>query len=329
MKSALLTLPLVAFLAATADTPTFVPKNRAVVKRTLSMKGTRDLKAESMDVAGEHQDNPEPFRKIDMGWKHVVTDTYDKCAGDRVERLKRSYESLAKNRSDKGKDPKGNEATRDIVETCDLEGKTVTFAWDAAKETYAASFEDDSDKELLKDLDLDMDYRAFLPEGEVKPGDKWVKDFADVKSYLLRPGGDLPFHTDTPARPMDLRMRAAVWDATKGKIDFELKPATGEGDERVAHIRFTGTIAVEAATEPEGDEKGPQRLEVKDDQTFEGELVWDMHANRARSLEWSSKGTLLFKVSDAVKSPTGEEATLVHSFTYDCAYDYTGSFEEQ
>jgi hypothetical protein len=329
MKHAILPLTLVAFLAATADAPTFVPKNRTVVKRTLEMKGTRDLSSEAIEVAGEHQTNPNPFRKVELSWKYAVTDNYDRCVNDKIERLKRTYDSLAKSRTEKAKDQKGAEVSKEVRETCDLEGKTVTFAWDDKKEIYTPSFEDDGDKALLADLDLDMDYREFLPDPKAETGAKWEKDFADVKLNLLRPGGDLPFHSEVPARPMDMRMRAAVWDATKGKIEFELKPATGEGANRVAHIHFHGVNGADASTDAEANEEGPSKLELHDEQTFEGELVWDMDACRARSIEWSSKGTMVLKVSSPVKSKSGEEATLVRAFTFDTDYDYTGSFEVQ
>jgi hypothetical protein len=329
MKIAILSVAFAVSLAAVGDTPTFVPQNRAVVKRTLTMKGTRDLVSEAQSFGDQQQTNPNPYRKVDLNWKYVVTDTYDKVAGERVDRLKRTYDSLAESRAEKAKDQKGADVSKAVDKTFGLEGKTVTFAWDEAKGSHVASFEDDSDKELLKDLVLDMDYREFLPQGEVKPGDKWVRDFADVKLYLLRPGGDMPFQAESPTRALDLRARAAVWDGWKGKVEFELKPTTGEGAERVSTIHFTGSTSTDAATDAVEGEKGPARIELHEEQTFEGDLVWDMHQNRARSIEWASKGTMMLRVHVQAQAKTGEAGTLVQAQTFDTAYDYAGSFEAQ
>lgn len=332
----ILPLALVALIASSADAPSFVPKEGAVVKRTLEMKGTRELSSEAMEAGDDRQTNPNPNRRIDLGSKFVVTDTYEKCAGDRIESLKRTYESLAKGRTDKTQDQKGADVSKVLRETCDLEGQTVTFKWNAEKKTYEMSFdgadEGAHDEELLRDLELDMDYREFLPDDDVEPGVKWERDFADLKTHLLRPGGDLPFHTDTPMRSFDLRMRNAVWDATQGKIELELGPVTEEDGQKLGHIKFRGTTLTEAALDAEPDERGPKlpsRYEVRDEQQIEGELVWDLGAARARSIAWNSKGTMMLKISFPAKSRTGEDVTGVQAQTFDTDYDYTGSFEVQ
>ncbi len=322
-------LLLVSFASTWVDGLTFTPKEGQTVKRTVTMSGTRDLRAESMEVGDERQTNPDPFMHIDIAWKHVVVDEFEKCKGSRVLQLKRTYEALEKGRKETRKDKAGEEKKNEIAETCALEGQSVTFTWDAESKSYTKSLEDGGDEELVSDLEADMDYREFLPEGEAVLGAKWERDFADLKLYFLRPGGDLPFKTETAPRALDLRMRKAVWDATEGKVEFAWLPETEKDGKKLAKIHFKGTNVVAAGEDAKADEKGPSRLEVKDEQTFEGDLLWDTAAARAHSIEWSAKGTMLLKVFLPAKSPTGEEATLVQAYTFDTAYDYTGSFEVQ
>ncbi|MDZ4772874.1 MAG: hypothetical protein SGI72_07030 [Planctomycetota bacterium] len=325
-------LAALAFVALTAnvvDVPTFAPQEGLVLDRTLTMSGTRDLRAESMEVGDERQTNPDPFTHIEIAWKHVVVDEFVKCTEERVSKLKRTYETLEKSRTETRKDQAGAEKSNKVVETCALEGKSVLFVWDAEKNEYAKSFAGEGDEELPADIEADMDYREFLPEKDAEIGAKWERDFADVKLYLLRPGGDLPFKSEVPPRPLDLRMRAAVWDATSGKVAFTWMPDTELDGKKLAKIHFKGTNKVEAVEDAKADEKGPSRLAVSDDQTFEGDLLWDTVANRAHSLEWSAKGTMVLKVSLPAKSPGGEDATVVQAFTFDTAYDYTASFEVQ
>lgn len=323
----ILPVALFALLAGRADSPKFQAREGVVVKRTLEMKGTRDLQSQAMELGDERQVNPNAFLHIDLGWKHVVKDEYVKCTDERVDHLKRTYDSLEKSRTEKSKDQAGAEKTNEVKETCDLEGNSVNFVWNADKKEYAKSFEDKGDEALLADLELDMDYREFLPAPDAEVGAKWERDLADLKVYLLRPGGDLPFHAEKPPRPLDTRMRAIVWDATKGKVEFELKPSTETDGRKLAHIHFKGQNTVDASAEAESGEPGPSRLAMADSQTFEGELVWDLAAGRAHGIEWNAKGTMVLKVSLPVKSKEGEDLTLIQAFTFATEYDYTGSFD--
>lgn len=327
MKSVLITF-LCLSIAPLPDAPAFRPREGAVVKRTHTMKGTRELQSLALKVGDDVRPVEGANLHIEQASRIVVKDEYEKCAPGRVTSLARSYLELERSRSERSTDPKGLEKKQDTEETCDLEGKTVRFTWNADEGAYGAKFAGDEAGELeeLAGLECDMDYREFLPGEGVEVGAKWERDLADLKVYLKRPGGDLRFHGEKPTRALDERMRAAVWDAMKGKVELQLGPAFEEDGEARQKILFRGTDAVDTGVDAEGDEPGPSRLAMRDEQTFEGELVWDLAAGRARSIEWTTKGTLVLEISLPMQAKDGSDLTLVQSFTFDTEYAYEGSF---
>lgn len=316
-------------LRPVADAPRFVPKEGVVVKRTLEMKGGRDLTRLTMRAGDESQDIEGASLHIDSTWKHVVKDELQKCSKAAIQKVARTYELLEKTRTETSKDKSGEDKTTENPETCDLTGKTVVFTWDADKKEFGKKLEGDGEEKLVEDLEADMDYRALLPEPDAEAGAKWEVDLADAKMALFRPGGDLPFQGEKEVRSMDKRLRGAAWDSTKGKVLLELGAATEEdGHKRVA-IKFQGDLSTDAETEREGDEKGPAKLHVVDAQKFEGELVWDLDAGRAHSIEWSSKGEMTLTVSLPAKTKAGDDLTVEQIFTFDEEYTYTGTFKVQ
>lgn len=325
----LASLSLVA-LAGDAAAPRFTPKEGTTVRRTLEMSGKRELQSLVMQIGDETHPATGAEMHVELSWKQVTKDELGPCTDGRVQKLTRSYESLERRRKERSPGKDGEERVVENDETCDLEGKSVVFKWNADKDQYECKFAGDEkgDDELLADLEADMDYRALLPEKDAAPGAKWKLDLADVKGCFLRPGGDLPFHGEKPAREMDLRMRKAVWESTKGEVELELGEAREEDGHHLSVIRFHGKELADASTDADGDEPGPSRLELTGEESIEGELTWDLDAGRAKGISWNAKGNLVLKVSIPVKKKDSDEtATLVQAFTFDTDYDYTGSFE--
>ncbi|MBL8858244.1 MAG: hypothetical protein JNL28_07070 [Planctomycetes bacterium] len=324
-------LALVTLALSPASEPRFTPIDGASIERTLEMKGTRELKSLVMKFGDQSEEVPDAKIHVDLGWKYVVVDEFKKCKADHIDALTRTFESLEKKRSELSTDAKGAEKKRAVEEECDLEGKSVDFKWNAERKEYDVKFagEEAGDKELLTGLELDMDYRGFLPEAGAEVGAKWNVDFADLKGALMRPGGDLPFHLEQPPRPMDLRMRDAVWDANQGTVALELGAVTEADGAQLQKILFKGTNTVSASVDAEADEPGPTKLALEDELTIEGTLVWDVKAGRAHSLEWSSKGGMVLTVYLPAKGPDGEKATIEQVFTFDTEYDYTGTFKSR
>ena len=315
-------------LNGVADAPAFMVKEGARIQRTIEMTGKRELSKVHIQAGEKSQDFPGGTLSLALSSKLVVTDEYDALTDGKIKKLTRSFDTLEKSRTESSQNAKDEKQTRDLPEKCDLDGKTVVFSWNADKKEYDVKPKDEGvDAKLCADLDVDMDYRAFLPEADAAVGAKWEGDLADLKLALLRPGGDLPFHGEKEATTMDLRMRANVWDNTKGKVAFELKATREEDGKKIAPIAFSGTLAVDAETEREGDEKGPSKLHVHDTEKFEGELAWDLEAGRPVALKWSSSGEMALTISAPAKTKEGEDIVVDQTLTFDVEYEYTGAFE--
>jgi len=309
------------------EAPHYTPKQGTSVKRTLEMNGHRELASLKLKVGEQEQEMPGASLEQTTGWKYVVLDEYRDVAKGQVKKLARTYESLAKTRSETRKDNSGEDHTNESKETSDLEGKTVVFTWKDEKKACVPAFDGEGDAELLADVVLSMDYESLLPDSGASEGDKWKGDFDDVRAALLRPGGDLPFHGETPPLPIDKRMRRALWDSMKGEIELTLGKTTVTDGRSLTTITFAGKFECDAEVERADDEKGPDRLHLKDEQTFEGKLTWDVEAGRAGTLEWKAKGQLAVITDVPAKSRSGEDVTLQQTMTLDEEYEYGVTFE--
>lgn len=314
-------------LNGVGEAPTFKVKEGAHVERTLEMSGKRELTKVHIKAGDQEQDIPGATLSLVLSSKLVVNDEYDAVAGGKIKKLTRTFDTLEKSRTETSANAKGEKQTRDLPETSDLEGKTVVFAWNAETKSYDAKPKDEGvAAKLCADLDVDMDYRSMLPEGDAAVGAKWEADFADVKLALMRPGGDVPFHGEKEATTMDLRMRATVWDNMKGKVSFELKATREEDGKKIAPIAFSGSYDVDASTDREGDEKGPSKLHVHDAEKFEGELAWDLEAGRPVALKWNASGEMALTITSPAKTKEGDELSIDQTLTFDVEYDYKGAF---
>jgi hypothetical protein len=331
----------VLLLKPVPDAPAFACKAGVTVQRTLTMKGTRELTRLTDRSAAGSRDRDDFHWSFDLSSNQVVRDEVRSCAGPRVAGLARTYVTLEKGRTETVKSPTGN-ATTENPETSDLAGKTVVFAWDADKKAYTRTIdgapnENPADKnptaenltgeKLTADLEADMDYLAFLPAKDAPVGAKWDVDFADVKTALLRPGGDIPFHGEKSPKAMDRRLRQAAWDATKGKLSLELGSTREVDGRKLVTITFRGDMSYDALVAPEKDEKGPRSVHVEDVQKVDGKLVWDVEAGRAQGIEWTSKGTMKLTVVNVVKQPDGTDGQSEQALIFDEECLYTGKFE--
>jgi hypothetical protein len=306
-----------------------VPKEGVTIERTLSMKGHRELKSVTIKAGGQERTDTESKMHVDMSWKYVVQDAYVSVADGRVKKLERTFTELAKGRVETTPDPKGGEArVRDLGETCKLEGKTAVFAWDADKKAYAVELKDgEKDGAAASALELDMDYSAFLPPAGAEVGATWEGDLAELKGALLRPGGNLPFKSQNEIKPMDARMRDAVWDATKGKLKLELRAPREEDGVQVAVIAFEGTLDTDASIRRTEGEEGPASMQAIDAQTFKGELLWNSAAGRAHAIAWKSKGSMTVMANlGKLKAKNGEDVEPEQTLVFDEEFEYAGKF---
>ncbi len=306
-----------------SDVPHFVCKDGDTIRRTLEMKGTRELTHLSTQIGEETKDAEDFHISIDMSQKLVVDDEVKDCAADRATKIERTYVTLEKSRTETRSGP--SDSKTEHPETSDLQDKKVLFAWNAEKKAYSRTI-DGEKSDLTENLEADMDYLPLLPAKDADAGAKWDVDFADVKTALLRPGGDIQFHGKTEVQPMDKRLRDGAWDALKGKLSLELGSPRDEDGKKLVTISFKGDMSYDAGVEREGEEKGPTKLHAEDAQKIEGKLEWDMQAGRAQSIEWTAKGQMKIAVSGAAKMPDGSNADFVQMMTFDEEYTYTGTF---
>jgi hypothetical protein len=187
-----------------------------------------------------------------------------------------------------------------------LEGDSVEFEWDAEEEEYARSFGEraSADSELLDGLEAELDLTELLPAQAVEIDDEWEID-AEMLSRLLVPGGELGWRPReyTPGGmgsiPTPCLFAAAMGnlgDAT-GALDGEASAKLAEiGEEdgaRVARI----VVGLDLESEIDRSERlcsylvaaelSDEGVELAFEIEIEGEaeLLWDLDAGRALSLD--------------------------------------------
>jgi hypothetical protein len=111
----------------------------------------------------------------------TVTDHYVKVAEGRPVELIRSFDTVETS-VEAGSETKSND------ELEKLEGKKVSFKWNADNSDYDVAYhETEGDAKILEHLAEDMDLRKLLPDRSVKEGDKWEVDAQGVLSVVVAP----------------------------------------------------------------------------------------------------------------------------------------------
>jgi len=115
-----------------------------------------------------------------------ITDEYLEMGKERPTKLKRTINGLDVE-WESGTGDSGSETTEE------LEGKSITFTWDAEKGAYSMELEEEDEDVKPEDLEMlaeDIDMRVLLPGKDVAEGDTWEVSGLAVASILL-PGIDL------------------------------------------------------------------------------------------------------------------------------------------
>lgn len=206
-KALLLGAPLALILLAWAlpgEKVSFHPDAGQTVVKTFTTVVQLELEDMNMLVNGEAPPVDMSELTMEMGILQVVTvsDEYAAVGEGRPERLKRTYETISSDTSITQQFPMaGIDMDETIGSQSELEGQMVIFEWDEEEGELVPSFEDEeTDEELLEDLNEDMDLRALLPSDEVSEGDTWDIDLEEL-GRILAAGGDLkivPNEDDMP-----------------------------------------------------------------------------------------------------------------------------------
>lgn len=311
MRIHTLTVSTVAVLLAAAVRPSdelhFAPAEKSVVVKTIEQ--ATNFKSDSFTMKLDDTEVPSEqlgdlVITIEETVKLAVTDEYQKVAGGRPTKLKRTFdtvESKATQSMGKG-DEEGKGETKE--KTTELSGKSAIFTWDDKKEEFTPTFEDGKgDAALLEGLDEDLDFREFLPTTAVKESATWDLE-AKAFRVFVSPGGNLKL-TAKDDQDASAELDKEMIENLKGKVKATYKGTRDEGGVSVGVITIAGEI------ESHGDEdKDERKTEVKRKADVEGELLWDMKAGHALSFKLKSTDKVSVTISGEAEGG-GEKHTIV------------------
>ncbi|MDP6955191.1 MAG: hypothetical protein QF599_04380 [Planctomycetota bacterium] len=306
----------------------FAPQEGARVRRTVEISREQSLEEALMEIDGEVLGEDE----FSAGDEHskgslslVVVDEYS-AVDDQGEltRLTREFELIEEASGfeafwEDGEEQNSGEGTSE------LEGEAVVFEWDEEQEDYLAEFAAGSsgDVSLLDGLDISMDLEWFLPQDSVEIGAVWEIE-PDFYELLTMPGGDLAIemeyseeqgeeddhYGDDEDLAGDDEAGEAEWSGT---IRCELAAIEELEGRSMGYIELELEVEVFSAMEfSEADSEGEFSLALEETETHElkGELIWDLKAGHAHSLELTGEMTTVMH-TDTAWQEGGESGQVV------------------
>lgn len=281
----------------------FAPAEGLSLTKTYTITNETELEDQETLVNGEA-----PPADMDMEMTNVstmtltVTDTYVGMGEGRPTKLARSYDSIGSDASTEMVVPMMGPQEIDVASTSELEEQTVHFVWDAESGEYAVRFPEDAedaDEELLEGLTEDMDFRAFLPDGEVAEGDSWEVS-PDALMDVMAPGGNLKLEADSEDEmgmgPDTGQQMSDMLGEIEGELTAQLAGFREADGVRMAVITLTFDVTssndltdmvMEAMAEqeaPMGMDMDIESVDVSVAMEGEGELVWNLSGGHFASL---------------------------------------------
>ena len=299
-------------LLATLDAPHFAPEAGSELKKVI----TTETKAKSSSIVLTVDGNEHPMDghgqtiTFENHEHFEIHDEYVKCAGGRPTHLKRSFGKLTSTTvQGAGGGPDSPEMKRE--KESGLTGRVVHFKWDDKAGDYTASFEDEkADPGLLKGLDPDLDFLAFLPGKDVELDAEWSVTGAGARA-LMYPGGNL-------------RLKASADGDAEDEIDSELvenlssqftavyKGTREVEGEHFAVIRIEGTLRTNA--DEDAADGGTVAYEISVD--TEGEILWDAVHHHVHSVHVEGTDKTIYRESKDVEMG-GKLLSVVKTTTLD------------
>ncbi|MEO1698238.1 MAG: hypothetical protein AAFU73_13145 [Planctomycetota bacterium] len=333
MKTSHLLLPALLVPAALATLPQgtqtadgllrFAPKPGTTITKTFVTTSTLELDSMEMSVGG-NQMPMSPEMTVTSKQSLTVTDEYGALQGDTLKKLTRTFDSISAD-SDTEMTMMGQNQATTTDGSSDLEGRSVTFDWNADTEEHDVSFAEgeDGDDELLDGLVLDLDLRGLLPTEELGIGDVYDIDpraLADV----LAPGGDLHMDIESEGQAGGMPggsdglgdLRSFFKDSVEGDFTGKLKEVREADGARIAVVELKIDVVTNAdLTElmqdlgNQGDLPPGVELEVKKqviDFAYEGggTLLWNVDAGHLVGLEIEATNSIDMDNSMAVQGQT-------------------------
>lgn len=301
-----LTVPTLVILAAflpAGSTPRFAPSDATTLKKTITTESKVRSTSIRFKIDDEEHSGDEDGGSLSFESSEtlIVTDEYVKSADGRPVKLKRTFDDLT-GKSVQAMDD-GSEKHEDAKEQAsDLTSKVVIFKWNDKDEEYTAAFEDEEgDSPLLKDLDADLDFLAFLPKGDVKEDDEWQVDGMAAR-ILMFPGGDMKLEStsgkDNDTEELDRGLRENL----SGKFTAVYKGTRNEGETKCAVIEIKGNLSTHG--EMDG---GSVSLVIELQLT--GEILWDVAKNHVHSVHVEGEDKTLYSTHFELEAE-GESHTM-------------------
>ena len=290
----------------------FAPAAGSKLTRTFENKTEFSLDDLSVKINGADSPmKPEIEMTMTQSMKVVVDDEFVKVREGAPKVLRRKFSDLG---SDMKVDAKieimgqSQDQNKSGKGTSALSGKTVVFTWDEDSKSYKTAFDPAEDKaELLKGLKEDMDLRVLLPKDEVKAGDEWDVEVAEL-AKVIAPGGELKIKpeestsTDDPSGLGQMSGMSGIsdWlgDTITGNAKAKFTGMRDVGGHSYAVITLTLkakgskdlTEVVKSAMEKqakEGMKMQTDSVDVEFEIAGEGEMLWDVEAGHAHSFDFS------------------------------------------
>jgi hypothetical protein len=312
------------------DRPLFQPKSGTALTKHVAIES--ELKLEDMSVELDGQDRSDAAGQVEVAMKIDlklgVTDHYESLAEGRPAKLKRSYDEISSNTRISGSNPVLGAQEQEIPLSSELEGTTVVFTWDDGDSTYHAAYEGEEggDKELLEDLQEDLDLRGFLPTSEVAKGDSW-KIPAEAVKFILAPGGDVKLRAESAGDMTGMNQFSqndmigelegdfqATYDGTRTegethfaviKLDIKARSA------RDMSARLDDVKSQIKENLPPGMEVDLTSLDGEYEIDAEGELHWNLETGLVHELQLS--GQMRMVIDMAMSMKMGDKSTNMES----------------
>jgi hypothetical protein len=318
MKKLLLLAALLSFvpalhaLRAPGTKLRFAPAAGTKLTRTFENKTEFSLDDLSVKVNGQDSPmKPEIEMTMTQDQKVVVSDEIAKVREGGPKVLRRRFDDLGSQMTVEAKINimgQSQDQNSSGKGTSELSGKTVVFTWDEDSKEFKTALDPAEEKaELLKGLKEDMDLRVLLPKDEVKEGDEWDVDVAQLAS-VIAPGGALKIKPEEKAggeSPMgmgDMSGMSGISDwlgdtlSGKAKAKFTgMREASGHSYAVIAlDLKVKGskdlTEIVKAAVAKqarEGMTMETESVDVEFEIAGQGELLWDVESGHVHSFDFS------------------------------------------
>jgi hypothetical protein len=338
---AALALPALIAAALPVDKVEFHPADGLSLTRTYSQK--TELSLDDMEMSLNGQPSPmqiEMEMDMTMNQHVVVSDEISSVSEGRPAKLVRSFDELSQQSDFKvemQQMPQGNQE-RSIKAESELQGKKVTFTWDADSGSYKTAFEGEGDAALLEGLEQDMDLTVLLPTTEVKEDDTWQIDVKRLRT-LLAYGGNLKL------KPTEGAEGAEGMPGMDNMTDFssvfgELLEGDAKGEYRgtrevdgtkcqVIHVKLDVNASADISDKVREAMKDMpneqiqsikvERMDLEMELDGEGDLYWDPAKGVAHSFELTGTTTLNMDMGMAVSA--GEQPMNIEQ-----SFKLSGSF---